>query len=68
MATGCSTARSSATTARSKPRTANARCARCGFRAHLYRIVEQLAGTDGGLKMQNSMAVAHITDKPAKWF
>ncbi|MFV2086809.1 hypothetical protein [Micromonospora sp. LOL_021] len=38
------------------------------FRARPYRIVEQLAGTAGGLKTLHSMAVSHVTGKPAKRF
>lgn len=38
------------------------------FRTRPYRIVDQLAGTAGGLKTLHSMAVSHITGKPAKRF
>jgi hypothetical protein len=38
------------------------------FRARPYRIIDSLLETKGGLKTLHSMAVAHVTSKPAKQF
>jgi len=38
------------------------------FRTRPYRIVEMLAGTAGGLRTLHSLAVSHVTGKPAKRF
>lgn len=38
------------------------------FRSRPYRLIDALASTQGGLKTLHSMAVAHITGKPAKQF
>ena len=38
------------------------------FRARPYRIIDSLLDTSGGLKTLHSMAVAHVTGKPAKQF
>lgn len=38
------------------------------FRARPYRLIDELAATAGGLRTLHSMAVAHVTGKPAKRF
>ncbi|MEU7941104.1 hypothetical protein [Microbispora bryophytorum] len=38
------------------------------FRSRPYRIVEMLAKTQGGLRTLHSLAVSHVTGKPAKQF
>ena len=38
------------------------------FRSRPYRLIDALATTQGGLKTLHSMAIAHVTGKPAKQF